>query len=295
MKRDREWRFLLKPRWLLGTVIVLAASVVMVNLGFWQIRRLHQRVARNAAVYQRMRAPPMPLSEALARYDFRVPLGASNSAAYRHVTVSGRYDPADEVLLRGSTMGGEPGFDVLTPLVLKGGKALLVDRGWVPYIDNTLPLPQAAPPSGKVTVTGLLRDPHPLPSGLFKPVSPQDPATGPLHKTFYANPQRLQAQMPFPLVGGYLQLATQAPPQSRVLPIALNPPQLSRGPHLSYTIQWFSFTAILLAGYGIVIARKVADPDGVDANEQRRWRAAVRAAAAADATKGGGDGKAPGD
>lgn len=296
MKRTWDWRFMRKARWWFGTIVVLGAAVVWINLGFWQVRRLHQSEQHNAAVKARMQAQPMPLSEALARFDFTVPLTAPNSADYRRVRVTGRYDPTDEVLLRSRSLGGHPGFDVLTPLELKNGKALLVNRGWVPYTDSNPPLPVAAPPSGDVTVTGLLHDPDPLPTGFFKRLSPQDPATGPLKKTFYANPQRLQAQMPFPLVGGYVQLLTQAPKQSGQLPVPTSPPQLSNGSHLSYAFQWFAFTAILLVGYGVVLVRKANDPDGTEAERKRRWRAAVEAAAAADTSKGGsGDGTAPGD
>ena len=261
---------------MIGTVLVLGAAFVMIDLGLWQLRRLHQSVERNAAIHGRMTAPPMPLADALARYDFSVPLGAASSAAYRHVKVSGRFDPTDEVLLRSRSLGGHPGFDVLTPLELGGGRALLVDRGWVPFTDRDPPITDAAPPDGSVTVTGLLRDPDPIPSGFFKRISPQDPATGPLKKTFYANPQRLQAQMPFKLVGGYLQLGTQTPAQSGPLPVPPAEPQLSNGSHLSYTIQWFSFTAITLGGFGAAAVRRARDPsadaDGEARDEERRRR-----------------------
>ncbi len=289
-----SWRFLRKPRWWLGTLTIVAMAAVMVNLGLWQVRRLHQRLERNSHIEARMRAPAVPLSDALARYRFDAPLGEAGSAAYRHVSVRGRYVPADEVLLRSRSLGGHPGFHVLTPLVLPDGKALLVDRGWVPYTDNDPPVPQAAPPGGTVTLTGLLRLPDPEPSGVFKHLSPQDPASGPLKKSFYANPTRLQPQMPFALIGGYLQLQTQSPAQDGELPVAPSPPELGRGPHLSYAIQWFSFTIIAVVGFTVVLLRRARDADGLEAAEKRRWRAAVEAAAAADASRDGG-GAAPGD
>jgi len=290
-----NWRFLRKPRWLIGTVVLLAAAFVMINLGLWQLRRLHQRLERNSAIEARMNAPAVPLARALARFDFTVPLGAADSAAYRHVEATGRYVPADEVLLRSRSLGGHPGFHVLTPLELPGGRALLVDRGWVPYTDNDPPLPDAAPPAGEVNVSGLLRDPDPLPRGEFTWLSPSDPVSGPLRKTFYANPQRLQPQMPFPLVGGYLQLVTQSPAQPGELPVAPGAPDLSNGPHLSYAIQWFSFSAIALVGYGAVFVRRARDPESdADADreaEERRRREA--AAGAGDDPRGDGGGAVP--
>lgn len=259
MRGPRDFGFLLRPRWLIGTVVVVLAAAVMVNLGFWQIRRLQQSIAHNRAIEARIHAPAQPLAQALARYDLGAALTAPDSAAYRHVTVSGTYDAAGEVLLRSRSEGGHPGFHVLTPLRLADGKALLVDRGWVPYTDSDPPIPAAAPPSGTVTLTGLLRRPDPEPSGMFKAISPQDPATGPLKKTFYANPKRLQGQFSFPLVDAYLQLSTQSPAQTGELPVTPDPPVLTNGSHLSYTIQWFSFALITLIGYAVAVDRRARE------------------------------------
>ncbi len=256
MGGPRDFRFLRRPRWLFGTLTVIVAAAVMANLGLWQVRRLHQRLERNRTIEARIHAPAQPLTQALARYDIGAALNAPTAVAYRHVSVSGRYDAANEVLLRSRSEGGHPGFHVLTPLMLAGGKVLLVDRGWVPYTDNDPPVPAAAPPSGEVTLTGLLRRPDPEPSGLFKTISPQDPATGPLKKTFYANPARLQQQFSVPLIGAYLQLASQSPPQTGELPVTPHPPVLTNGPHLSYAIQWFSFMLITVVGYGVVLERR---------------------------------------
>lgn len=252
----RDFRFLIRPRWFFGALTIAAMAVVMVNLGLWQLRRLHQRQQSNAAIESRMQAPAATLASVLARYDVHAPLTDATSVAYRHVTVSGRYDAAAEVLLRSRSEGGHPGFHVLTPLELADGRALLVDRGWVPYTDDEPPLAVAAPPSGEMTVTGLMRLSEPEPSGMFTTISPQDPATGPLTKSFYANPQRLQAQFPYRLVDAYLQLVTQQPPQSGELPVPPDAPVLTDGPHLSYAIQWFSFTAIAVIGFGVVLERR---------------------------------------
>lgn len=259
MRGPRDFRFLLRPRWLIGTVTVVLAAAVMINLGLWQIRRLHQRIDRNHAIEARIHAPAQSLGQILARYRIGAPLTAPDSAAYRHVAVSGTYDAADEVLLRSRSEGGNPGFHVLTPLKLADGKALLVDRGWVPYTDNAPPVPAAAPPAGTVTLTGLLRRPEPEPSGFFKAISPDVPATGPLKRTFYANPHRLQGQFSFPLIDAYLQLSTQSPAQTGELPVTPDPPVLTNGPHLSYTIQWFSFMLITVIGYAVAVDRRARE------------------------------------
>ena len=45
-----RYRFALRPKWLLSHVLVLALVVVMINLGFWQLRRLDEKKAHNASV-----------------------------------------------------------------------------------------------------------------------------------------------------------------------------------------------------------------------------------------------------
>ena len=57
------YRFLLRPRWIAFTVVVVTAIVVMVNLGFWQLRRLDERRAFNDAVAARIDQPAVDLDE----------------------------------------------------------------------------------------------------------------------------------------------------------------------------------------------------------------------------------------
>jgi cytochrome oxidase assembly protein ShyY1 len=48
-------------------------------------------------------------------------------------------------------------------------------------------------------------------------------------------------------------LQTQTPARERPIPAPL--PDTSEGPHLSYAIQWFTFAAIALVGYGLLVRR----------------------------------------
>ena len=43
------YRFLFSPRWLGFHLLVIVGIVTMVSLGFWQLRRLDERKAFNAA------------------------------------------------------------------------------------------------------------------------------------------------------------------------------------------------------------------------------------------------------
>ncbi|HEX7040899.1 MAG TPA: SURF1 family protein [Trueperaceae bacterium] len=243
---------LLRPRWLAGHLLALALVVLFVNLGLWQLRRLEQRRAHVAQVVERMGLPPAPIGQVLAE--------GGELPEYRAVTAVGEFDSSEEVLLRGRTRDGQPGFHVLTPLVLSraglAGSAVLVERGWVPYAMDRVPVAEAPPPAGKVTVTGRLRRPTGGRAGSF---GPRDPAEGELVQAYYVDVERLQGQMPYPLVEAYVELTSVTPPHPGDLPLPLPEPDLGEGPHLSYAVQWFSFAAIGIVGYFFLLRRAARD------------------------------------
>ena len=73
-------------------------------------------------------AKPVPV-ESLTAPGTAVP----HDDLYRTVTATGRFDTAHEVVARRRTNAdGEVGYHVLTPLVLDDGRAVLVNRGWIP-------------------------------------------------------------------------------------------------------------------------------------------------------------------
>ena len=156
-------RSLLTPRWLLGHLLALSLIVSFISFGFWQLRRLDQRDARNALLETRLSAPPQPYAELMTGLEAR-PDRTDPEAAYRRVSVSGRYDPANEVLLRSRALDGQPGYHVLTPLRFAEDRALLIDRGWVPFELDNPPIEEAAPPES-VQVTGVLQPAQEQPTG----------------------------------------------------------------------------------------------------------------------------------
>src|SRR5690348_6085607 len=106
----------------------------MVLLGCWQLDRFHQRNSVNDRIDAGAVATPVPLDKVLARPDG--PAGSVGPAPaeadrFTRVEASGHYDTEHEVLVRGRTVDGAVGYEVLTPLVLADNTAILVDRGWV--------------------------------------------------------------------------------------------------------------------------------------------------------------------
>jgi len=247
---------LLTPRWLFGHLLALTLIVSFTNFGFWQLRRLSQRDAYNALLEARLNAPPQPFAELARRYSLTAPADAADSAAYRRARVSGRFDPAHEVLLRSRALNGQPGYHVLTPLRLSEDRALLVDRGWVPFELDDPPIAEAAPPDAPVQVTGVLQPAQEQPKGggFFDRLGlvQQDPAEGELDAVFFVDPARLEQNLPYALEPVYLELATQTPAPGE-LPVPPPAPEVTRGSHLSYALQWFSFALIGLIGYGALL------------------------------------------
>lgn len=254
---------LLTPRWLFGHLLALSLIALFVNFGFWQIRRLGQRDLYNTLLESRLATDPQPFADLAEQYDLDAPAEADSSAAYRRAEVTGRFDPANEVLLRSRAYSGSPGYHVLTPLRLEGGRALLVDRGWLPFELDTPPIQQATPPQGTVTVTGTLQPAQVQPAGggLADRLGlvQQDPAEGRLEAVFFVSPARLERQLPYGLEPVFLELTTQTPAQSGQLPIPPAPLALTRGPHLSYAFQWFAFALIGVIGYGALLRAVLRD------------------------------------
>lgn len=126
------------------TVLMALIAAGFVLLGRWQWRLGDARAVRYAR-FTRGAARVVALGSALL----------ASVPEYQRVRLSGTYDPAHQFLLDNSIHDGVDGYQVLTPLLRRGGDAVLVDRGWVPFSGNRAHLPDVTlPAGGPVTVTG---------------------------------------------------------------------------------------------------------------------------------------------
>jgi len=234
-------RFLLRPRWLLSHVFVLGLVVTMVNLGFWQLRRLDEKRDRNALIEARMDQPVEPVEDLLAPGED----GGVDEARFRQVTASGTYDDDATVVVRNRSQDGVAGAWLVTPLVVADGPRVGVLRGFV-ALDADGSAVRAPAPAGEVTVEGLVVDP-----GSFDGTAPKDLA--PLLAEGDTLPGLVLADSsvpPEPDGAG----PEDAEPGS-IMPVPS--PELSEGPHLGYAAQWFIFSTIAVVGYPIVLRRVV--------------------------------------
>ena len=239
------FRELLRPSAILSHLLVAVVVVTCIGFGQWQLDRLHEARETNARLEQRLAAEPADLAT------LADPAATSASALdeaaleFRRVTVTGTFRPEEEVLQRNRSYRNQTGFHVLTPLELDGGGVVLVRRGWVPSSLDTPPVLQAQPPSGAVSVVGVLERPVEQPG-----FGPQDPDEGVLERVFHTDTARLDQQITGPLFPMVLRIDTELDnPTEDQLPFPVGSPELNEGSHLSYTVQWHSFALLALVTY----------------------------------------------
>ena len=246
-------RRFLRPWWVVSHVLVLALIVVMINLGFWQLRRLEERRDLNALQAERSAAAVVSVGVLAAEIPAA---GGPEDVEYRVVEATGRYRVADEVAVRNRTLGGLPGVWLLTPLVVDDGPALVVNRGWVPQSSaDPAARPPTPVPDGEVVVRGVVRVSEQR-SGL----GVADPAGGRLASLARPDIERYAAQVDYPVHRFYLQLNSQDPPAGDY-PLMVALPAPTEGPHLGYAVQWFIFSAIAVVGYPLVLRYVSRRPD----------------------------------
>ena len=209
------YRFLLTPRWIAFHLLVIAGIVLMINLGFWQLRRLDERQAFNAQVTSRIDVPPAPLDDvlgrrrprrrrvALGRGDRRLP---ARRGARASSTAPRAASPATSSSRRCSsrTAGSSSSSGASCRSAAEA----------------------AAPPSGPVEVVGRLR-----PSQERRRGQLSDPSTGDLTEVQRLDIDRLARQLPGQPVADVRRVDVVGPGRGRAVPAAARPcPSSARAP-----------------------------------------------------------------
>lgn len=235
-----------QPKWILGTVVVVALAALFIRLGFWQLDRLEERRTFNAIGERHINSAPVALQDLLAGA-----AGHLESQEYRRVVVTGVFDPEEEILIRSQVELGQAGFHVITPLVTDDGSAVLVNRGWVPLPMDTPPV-DAPPATGTQEVEGWVALTQDRPSfGREDPPGKQDVFNR-------VDVGRIAEQLPYEVAPVYVVALGE---RGEDIPVTLKPPDFTdEGPHLGYAIQWFGFAAVGLVGFYFLIRRKGGQP-----------------------------------
>ncbi len=232
----------------LFALLLLAAFVAFMALGWWQLERRTWKQALIHTVSQRLQAPPRPLPPPASW-----PQDVSGWA-YLKVSLSGRFIPGRNLLVAATTTLGS-GYWVLSPLALDERQTVLINRGFVPQGQRQSLLAGVDPslPQGPVSLTGLLRLSEP--GGAFLR------SNQPGQQRWYS---RDLAQM-----AAALQLTDNAPffiDAAAGAPGSPGAPGPTGGltvvsfrdPHLSYALTWFTLALMSLAGLFMLFREKTA-------------------------------------
>jgi surfeit locus 1 family protein len=238
-------------RWWWTTLLVIAGTLVCARLGIWQLDRLEQRRAFNAHYTTTIALPTLDLTGDQPGLD---------KMEYRAVTVTGEYDFENQAALRNQYHGDEYGYQLLTPLKLADGTAVIVQRGWIPAEGNATPADwRKYDQPGKVTVSGILR------LGQVKPEMggiPDPPlAEGQTRLDFWniVNLERIGQQSPYKILPVFIQ--PNPDPAQTEPPYPFQPEiEISEGPHMGYALQWFTFASILFFGYPFFVHKQEQKP-----------------------------------
>jgi cytochrome oxidase assembly protein ShyY1 len=222
-------------RWFATALVILALAAVCVLLGRWQLHRLDERKATNQVTRSNLAAPPAPLIDIVGPQHV-----VGNQHDWRTAVVTGRYDAAKQVVIRYRNISDRPGFEIVTPLVLSDGTAILVDRGFLARESAELaPLKIPAVPSGEVTVTGRLRRSE---QGGHTSGGTPDNGTARL-----INGPDFAPVLGLTLYDGYV-IADHQNPASDPAFLSLPGPEIDDGPHFFYALQWFLFALMAIGG-----------------------------------------------
>ena len=236
------YRFLLRPRWLAFHLLVVTAIVVMINLGFWQLRRLDERPQFNALIEARYDEPPVPIDELLT------PGVDPDDVSWRPVLIEGTYLEDQSLLVVNRSQNGRAGVNAVAPLELDDGSILLVNRGFVPLTFDVPPRP-----SGEIEATARVRTGETRRLGQLS-----DPADGALDEVQRIDLDRLDGQFDGRLAPVYVDLIESSPAEAEGFPEPVIAPDLSEGNHLSYAVQWFVFAIAVAVGWVLAVRRSIA-------------------------------------
>lgn len=196
-------------------------------LGTWQLHRYHFKKELLQSYSNELHSAPTPFLQAISR----------GIKPFQIITVEGSYLNELTMLIQNRPFKGQVGFEVLTPLKVKGEQTLLlVDRGWI----KDVPIP----PLEKVQqIKGHIKllNEHQFILGknilnpLAKPLTLQkvdmDEISRLHHQKFYPFILRLDPSEP----GGF----------TREWVISASPPER----HMGYAIQWFTMAIVLCIAY----------------------------------------------
>ncbi|WP_298928024.1 SURF1 family protein [uncultured Ramlibacter sp.] len=239
MNRARAGRF-----WLI-TAAAAVGIAATASLGAWQLSRAAQKQGLQSAIEARKNLVALDNTGLSA-------IKSAADAVWQPVALRGRWAPQHTVFLDNRQMQAKPGFYVLTPLLLDGGGAVVVQRGWVQRnFSEREKLPALDTPQGPVEVRGRIAPP---PAKLYEFAAP---AAGAIRQNLDLAAYAAQTGLP---LRQDLSLQQTGPASEGLL---RDWPEVGSGTekHYGYAFQWFALAgliAILYVWFQFIAARGTA-------------------------------------
>jgi surfeit locus 1 family protein len=239
-------------------IAALLAIALTASLGVWQFSRGAQKQALADSMRQRVAMPAMALLPAP---------GQTDTAEWLHrlASVRGVWMPQHTVYLENRQIvvntRARVGFDVVTPLLLADGTALIVQRGWVPrdFSDRSR-LPTVSTPTGEVWVQGRYAS---APPRLYE-FKGAPTSSGALRQNldvqaYAAEIGRVLRPGSLIQTGDEATLEKAAPEDAMKLERVWTMPDAGVARHHGYAFQWFALSALiagLLAWFQFILPRR---------------------------------------
>jgi len=221
-----------RPLWKLTAASATLFAILMA-LGFWQLERLHWKLALIERVNAKLHARPVNLDGGGTP-----PRGLQSE--YTRVSLTGRFDNAKEAYVFGTDVGGAPVYHVVVPFRMRDGRVFLIDRGVVPEEKLAPQTRLTGQISGESRVVGVWRTPD--------APGPFTPAPDVAHRVFYADDLSAIAKLDGVSLSGPI-IEADATPNPGGWPKGGQTRVTFRNEHLQYAITWFGLAAVLLAVY----------------------------------------------
>jgi surfeit locus 1 family protein len=217
----------------------------MLSLGNWQLNRAEEKRQIEKLQLEREALPPLGITGQKIN---------TEELEYRKLSVSGKFMANTRILIDNKVHNGQAGFHVVTPLQINGtNKYVLVNRGWVPLQNGS----RAQPPEYETSTEALTLN------GIAK-LKTKDLVT--------INDANRTDQWPDVILVRWLDIEALAKETGlELLPFELlldkeNPNGFERdwkfvnsspAKHISYAVQWFSFSLVLLIIYIVVNTKRI--------------------------------------
>lgn len=238
----RVLRNFLRPGWIAVAIVVIAFAIACFwVLAPWQLGKNSRTEHQNDLIKRAESSQPVPIGDL---YQDGRPV---EDAEWSRVSVTGRYLPDKQAVVRLRSIEGSPAYEVLTPFAADSGDTYLVNRGYVKPVQGTALPPIISPPTEQVTLIARIRAAEGTSPG-------REPRTEAGATQVYSiDPVVLGRAVDVPMAAGYLQLTDDQPGGLGVIDL----PQLDSGPYLSYGLQWLAFGVMAPLGLGYFVWSEV--------------------------------------